>query len=55
MRVEAGRGWKTLRECVKDDTKELSLHPEWAVFRDMWRENIGKISGKKQENIGKNV
>ena len=22
-------------ECVKDDMKELGLHPEWAVFRDM--------------------
>jgi hypothetical protein len=37
------RGRKTWRECVKDDMEELSLHPEWAVFRDMWR---GIISGK---------
>ena len=29
---------KTCRECVKDDMEELSLQPEWAVFRDMWRE-----------------
>ena len=34
---------KTWRECVKDDMIELGLHPEWAVFRDMWR---GFISGR---------
>ena len=39
----AGRGRKTWRECVKDDTDELDLHLEWAVFRDMWR---GLVSGK---------
>ena len=38
-----GRGRKTWRECVKDDMDELGLHPEWVVFRDMWR---GFISGK---------
>ena len=39
----AGRGRKTLRECVKDDMDELGLHSEWVVFRDMWRD---LISGK---------
>ena len=39
----AGRGRKTWRECVKDDMYGHGLHPEWAVFRDMWR---GLISGK---------
>ena len=34
----AGRGRKTRYECVK----ALGLHPEWALFRDMWR---GFISG----------
>ena len=38
-----GRGRKTWYECVKDDMKELGLHAEWAVFRDMWR---GLISGQ---------
>ena len=38
-----GRDRKTWRECVKDDTDELGLHPEWAVFRDTWR---GLRSGK---------
>ena len=38
----AGRGRKTWYECMKDDMKALGLHPEWAVFRDMWR---GFISG----------
>ena len=37
-----GRGRKAWRECVKKDTDELGLHPEWAVFRDVWR---GLISG----------
>ena len=37
------RGRKTWYECVKDDMKVLGLHPEWTVFRDMWR---GFISGK---------
>ena len=32
-----GRGRKTWYECVKEDMKELGLHAEWAVFRDMWR------------------
>ena len=32
----------TWYECVKDDMKVRGLHPEWAVFRDMWR---GFISG----------
>ena len=39
---QMGRGRKTWYECVKDDMKALGLHPEWAVFRDMWR---GFISG----------
>ena len=38
-----GRGRKTWRECVKDDTDELGLHPEWAVFKAVWR---GLISGQ---------
>ena len=34
---------KTWKECVDDDMEVLGLHPEWAVFRDMWR---GFISGR---------
>ena len=41
--VVVGRERKTWYECVKDDMKVLGLHPEWAVFRDMWR---GFISGR---------
>ena len=37
-----GRGRKTWRECVKDGTDELGLNPEWAVFRDMWRDLIAE-------------
>ena len=40
----AGKGRKTWRECVRDDMEELGLHPEWVVFRDMWRD---LISGKR--------
>ena len=29
-----GRDRKTWRECVKDDTNELGLHPEWVGFRN---------------------
>ena len=42
----AGKGRETWRECVRDDMEELGLHPEWVVFRDMWR-NI--ISGKTSD------
>ena len=41
-----GRGRKTWRECLKDDTDELGLHPEWAVIRDMWRGIISGITSK---------
>jgi hypothetical protein len=40
----AGRGRKTWYKCVKDDMKALGLHPEWAVFRDMWRSFISGTS-----------
>ena len=40
MQVEGGRFGENV---VKDDMVELGLHPEWTVFRDMWR---GFISGK---------
>ena len=36
-----GRSRKTWEQCVRDDMKLLGLHPEWAVFRDMWRDLIG--------------
>ena len=35
-----GRSRKTWRECAKDDMRELGLQPEWAVFRDKWRDFI---------------
>ena len=35
-----GRSRKTWRECVNDDMKVLGLQPEWAVFRDIWRDFI---------------
>ena len=35
-----GRCRKTWEQCVRDDMKLLGLHPEWAVFRDMWRDLI---------------
>ena len=35
-----GRNRKTWKECVDDDMKVLGLHPEWAVFRDVWRDFI---------------
>ena len=38
-----GRGRKTWYECVKD-MKVLGLHAEWAVFRDMWRGFIFRVS-----------
>ena len=41
--VGAGKTW---RECVNEDIVEFGLHPEWAVFRDMWR---GLISGKMSD------
>ena len=31
---------KTWKECVDDDMKVLGLHPEWTVFRDVWRDFI---------------
>ena len=42
--VQVGAG-RLGRECVKDDMDELGLHPEWVVFRDIWRDLIsGKTS-----------
>ena len=35
-----GRSRKTWEQCVRDDMKLLGLYPEWAVFRDMWRNLI---------------
>ena len=35
---------KTWKECVDNDMEVLGLHPEWAVFRDMWRDFIGQAS-----------
>ena len=35
-----GRSRKTWEQCVRDDIELLGLHPEWAVFRDMWRDLI---------------
>ena len=35
-----GRGRKTWVECVEDDMKLLGLQPEWAIFRDVWRDFI---------------
>ena len=35
-----GRSRKTWEQCVRDDMKLLDLPPEWAVFRDMWRDLI---------------
>ena len=33
-------GRKTWGVCVKDDMKLLGLQPEWAIFRDTWRDLI---------------
>ena len=39
----AGRGRKTWRECVKDDTDELGLHPEFgSVYGYVESSHIGK-------------
>ena len=35
-----GRGGKIWGECVKDDMRLHGFQPEWAVFRDVWREFI---------------
>ena len=44
-----GRGRKTWKEWVNDDMKLLSLKPEWAIFRDMWRDFIlGQTSNHSQ-------
>ena len=29
---------KSSSECVKDDMKLLGFKPEWAIFRNMWRD-----------------
>ena len=35
-----GRNRKTWKECVDKDMEVLGLRPEWAVFRDVWRDFI---------------
>ena len=37
--VRAGVG-KTWEQCVEDDMRQLGLHSEWAIFRDVWRDLI---------------
>ena len=37
--VGAGVGRRG-EQCVRDDMKLLGLHPEWAIFKDMWRDLI---------------
>ena len=49
MRVEGGRLGMNVCECVKDDMKALGLHPEWAVFRDMWRGFISRGTSNPTE------
>ena len=41
-----GRSRKTWGECVKDDMKLLELQPEWAIFRDIWRDFINRANAK---------
>ena len=39
-----GRGRKTWGVCVKDDiVKLLGLQPEWAIFRDVWRDFVHRV------------
>ena len=33
-----GMNRKIWRECVKDGVEVHGLQPEWALFRDMWKE-----------------
>ena len=35
-----GQRQEDLGKCVKDDMKWLGLQPEWAIFRDVWRNFI---------------
>ena len=46
-----GRKRKTWKECVYKDMKVFGLHPEWAVFRDVWRNfiwaNVSSVAWKK--------
>ena len=32
-----GRSRKMWEQCVRDAMRLLGLHPEWAIFKDMWR------------------
>ena len=43
MEKSKGRDRKSWRERVQDDMDELGLHPEWAVFRDVWRGFISPL------------
>ena len=44
----ADRGRKTWRKFVKDNMKLLGLQPEWAVFRDIWRDSyMGQTSNPR--------
>ena len=35
-----GKNRKTWKECADDDMEVLGLHPEWVLFRDVWRDFI---------------
>ena len=35
---------RTWGECMKDDMKLVGLQPEWAVFRDVWKDIIKRAN-----------
>ena len=48
------RGRKTWKECVDKDMEVVDIHPEWVVYRDMWRGKRPTLAERGRNGCFKN-
>ena len=49
-----GRNRETWKQCVDKDMEVPGLHPEWVVFRDVWRDLIWAKTSNPKALRGRN-